>query len=550
MKKTLTINLNGSVFHIDEDAFQQLNSYLNAVDKHFPNAEDKEILRDIEARISELFSEKLSNRNVVELADVEDVINVLGQPNQFSSGSEAADESTKEEPKQKTKKSARKLYRDIDHQVFGGVLAGLSAYFGFDVVWLRILAVVCVFFGFGSPILLYIIAWIIMPEAKTAAQKLEMRGEEVTVDSIKNFFESEQLRENAGKVGSKLGEIFLVFAKIFLVFFGVISIIIGFSIILGLFIASIALLFSGEWLVFQTGSMFHTIFWVSAVLVCLIPAIGMFIGGIRLVRNRRNPQKTWRSGIFGWSMFALWFISLLVLIACSIRGEKLSKGFGFMHENHSAVITENRHVSGFNKISANSGFVIEIVEEDTTFLEVANANCVKTYVEDSVLYIKPHFRKNRFWKFWKNNNRKVVVHSPKIKEISAENACEIYSKAPLKAEKFTLNVENACEILLDVEAQNVKIDCENACGLNMKINSKDVRVKCENACNLNMKFKSQNVRFDCENAIDGNFEVDADNLKINAGNGCDIDIHGVTKKITANKKNGSNINTSGLSVLN
>ena len=84
MKKTLTINLNGIVFNIDEDAYQALKSYLNEIGAHFVSEEEKEILKDIEARIAELFAEKLQgNKDVIEITDVESVISVLGHPNQF-----------------------------------------------------------------------------------------------------------------------------------------------------------------------------------------------------------------------------------------------------------------------------------------------------------------------------------------------------------------------------------------------------------------------------------------------------------------------------------
>ena len=102
MKKTLTINLNGIVFHIDEDAYQILQNYLNEVDKQFHSEEDREILKDIEARIAELFSEKLQNgKNVIEEVDVKEVMEVLGHPDQFA----GEDEEKTTEKKEKTRSS-------------------------------------------------------------------------------------------------------------------------------------------------------------------------------------------------------------------------------------------------------------------------------------------------------------------------------------------------------------------------------------------------------------------------------------------------------------
>ena len=89
MKKTCTINLNGRVFHIDEDAYQTLRQYLEDLGKHFTPVERDEILKDIEARIAELLTEKLINRDVVEMQDVREVMDTLGQPSQFGDEAQA-----------------------------------------------------------------------------------------------------------------------------------------------------------------------------------------------------------------------------------------------------------------------------------------------------------------------------------------------------------------------------------------------------------------------------------------------------------------------------
>ena len=553
MKKTLTINLNGSVFHIDEDAFQRLNNYLNAVDKHFPNTEDKEILRDIEARVSELFSEKLTNRNVVEIADVEEVINILGEPNLFGEANETSEEQQKNEQREKqqtTKKSARKLYRDTDKQVFGGVLAGLAAYFGFDVVWLRILLVVCVFIGFGSPILIYIIAWLIMPEAKTAAQKLEMRGEEVTVDSIKNFFESEQFRENANRVGSKFSEIFLIFVKIFIVIFGVSAAIVGFFIILGMAIGAIALILTGSWVVFNAGIIFHLIFWSSIAFLILIPAIGMFIGGLRLIKNRQNPQdmQQKRSGIFGWAMLAVWVVSLLLLITCAIQGDNLGH-----FERFSETVTESRNISTFNAVEIGNGIDVEFVNSDSAFVDIsAQKNFIKNRVQcevkNGVLYIK-----------WKNRHSFLDFNSGKIhtkigigklKSIVAHNGCNIVANDTIYGENLMIKLLNGCDIDICAKANEIKLDCENGCDADLNFVANVVKMKFDNGCKIDGKIKSSSIFADFSNACNADFIVNSDNLEINAEHASHIDIEGFTNKLEVHKKQTSEVNTNNLKVNN
>lgn len=132
MKKTLTINLNGIVWTINEDAYQELKKYLDELEKSFASDEEKEILSDIEARISELFSERLEKRMVVELADVEYVISVLGKISDFSEEKQSEKEN---------KKRLKRFYRDPENKIIAGIASGLAAYLGWDVTLLRVLFV-------------------------------------------------------------------------------------------------------------------------------------------------------------------------------------------------------------------------------------------------------------------------------------------------------------------------------------------------------------------------------------------------------------------------
>ena len=188
MKKTFSINLNGIVFNIDEDAYDKLHLYLSSIERHFSKEEErKEIIVDIEARLAEIFSGKIKpTKQVINVDDVDDVIRMMGQPGDF------ADEESEEIPKEDPlyHKKYRRMYRDPDSRVIGGVCSGLSAYFGIDPVFLRLIFLIA-FFGFGVGLLIYLILWIVLPEARTTAQKLEMRGEKVNVSNIGNFVKDE-----------------------------------------------------------------------------------------------------------------------------------------------------------------------------------------------------------------------------------------------------------------------------------------------------------------------------------------------------------------------
>ncbi len=180
MKQTYSINLGGIVFNIDDDAYHILKKYLEQIEMHFADASERqEIMTDIEARISELFQErsKVANR-VVDIKDVEKVIEILGDPIEIGETEDGTDPGKKE----KFRQSYRRMYRDPDNRILGGVCSGMGAYWQIDPLIFRIIFVLTII-GFVGPII-YLILWIVIPEAKTAAQKLEMRGEPVNISNI------------------------------------------------------------------------------------------------------------------------------------------------------------------------------------------------------------------------------------------------------------------------------------------------------------------------------------------------------------------------------
>lgn len=189
MKKTITVNLNGVVFNIDDDAFIYLENYLKSVGSHFSSQEGAtEIMNDIEGRIAELLIEKTGyQKRVVTIADIEEVIKIMGNPGDFTDDRE---KSSAYEKRTTYTYKRKRVYRDPDNRVLGGVCGGLGAYMDIDPIVFRILFVV-IFFGFGAGLLIYLVLWIIIPEARTTAQKLEMRGDAVNASNIGNFIRDE-----------------------------------------------------------------------------------------------------------------------------------------------------------------------------------------------------------------------------------------------------------------------------------------------------------------------------------------------------------------------
>ena len=188
MKTTVNISLRGYIFHLEEDAYERIKHYLDDLKSALSNEENfKEIIDNIEERIAELFRRRLSqHKQVVNLRDVEEIIAILGTPEKIS-GEE------KEKDNNKTNASAagtRRLYRDPVARVLGGVCSGLSIYTDVPLWLMRAIFVVFAFFG-GFSVLVYIILWIVVPEARTASQKIEMEGRPVNIENIKDFVKQE-----------------------------------------------------------------------------------------------------------------------------------------------------------------------------------------------------------------------------------------------------------------------------------------------------------------------------------------------------------------------
>jgi phage shock protein PspC (stress-responsive transcriptional regulator) len=181
MKKVITANIGGFCFVVEEDAYGRLDRYLKSFRATLSNKQDAaEIMEDIEARIAEIFHEKLkSSIQVVDLKLVEKVISQLGYPE----GSPHVEEQATTES---SSRASKRLFRDPDNTMLGGVCSGLGAYFDVDLTLIRVIFLVALFFG-GLSFWVYIIMWIVVPKANTIAEKLQMRGEAVNAENISNF---------------------------------------------------------------------------------------------------------------------------------------------------------------------------------------------------------------------------------------------------------------------------------------------------------------------------------------------------------------------------
>jgi phage shock protein PspC (stress-responsive transcriptional regulator) len=426
MKKNISINISGIIFHIEEDGYENLRRYLDSINKYFSSFEDStEIMADIESRIAEIFLSKLNEgKQIITAEDVNSLITTMGSVSDFKAAeaqefaeakngtkpSEASSSTTSDTntayTETKSTTGSKNLVRDQQRKILGGVCAGLANYLNIDIVWVRLLfailafawgvtiiiyvimwavvpgsyelsevevgkkmfrdpdrkvlggvsgglasylnidiiAVRVLFIIFtitaGIGLFIYVILWIILPEARTLTERMQMQGEPVTLSNIESNIKKNQsadpnAEESAltkvilfpfrliGMLLQALAKILVPIVEILRIAIGIIAVLIGLSLALGVVIAGGMLLgiFSsstfGSWTFgYQEMSLPFDAFtrafpsWlaVTGFIVSLIPAIFIILLGVSIVARRVVFSTT-----IGWSLFVLFFVCVAIL---------------------------------------------------------------------------------------------------------------------------------------------------------------------------------------------------------------------------------------------
>ena len=344
MNKTISINLGGFFFHIDEDAYSKLTRYLDAVKRSLSPEGRDEIIKDIESRIAELFQEKIkTEKQVIGSREVEDMIAIMGQPEDYKIDDEPSNNSYSGSKYNYNYSSTKKLYRDKENSIIGGVLSGISQYIGIDPIWLRIfMAILLIFFGTGF--FIYIILWIIIPEAKTTTQKLEMRGMPINITNIEkkvkegiddisskiNDIDTEKVMYNvkngSQKVGSTIEDFFTTIFKIIGKLLGGFIVLVTSTALIGLLIGTILLFFSSTldhvhmpWNEYLRASNYTDfpmwILYIFSFFAFAIPIFFFMILGLKLLINNLKSIGSYAK----YSLLGLWILSIAFLIYFGLR---------------------------------------------------------------------------------------------------------------------------------------------------------------------------------------------------------------------------------------
>ena len=479
MKRTLTINLSGIVFYIDEDAYDVLQEYIKKLEQRFTGDDGKEILHDIEARLAELFGDttKHNSNVVVTIAHVNDAIAQLGTAEEI--GGEASDMRSEESSKEE-RKLHRKFYRDGDNKVLGGVASGLAAYLGFDVTIVRLVFVLLAITILGWLIPIYLLVWLIAPEAKTTAQKLEMQGIEPSIENIKEYLNSEKFKESASRIGSRLGDVVMWIFRIAAIAVGLCFIVIGAFIIGALLIALVGMIVGGgsalgavlgEFLNIDNGNSSIIVFFVSTLIALLIPVISIIIATIRLIRRDNNPRK---SG-WGWMWFIVWIVAIIVSINSLIFNiPNIVNAMMYFDENDIAFfddddsITEVR-LSGetFDSIDIDNALIVKLVEDSCCYVEVKGSAStlrnISSSIENNTLCLGCLGEINT------RMEKHVIVHyCSELRKIELNSASVLSNdNKTLITKDLELDIESAAVVNLGVKCERLDVDAESAAVVNI-----------------------------------------------------------------------------------
>jgi phage shock protein PspC (stress-responsive transcriptional regulator) len=352
MKKTISCNISGLIFNIEEPAYNRLSAYLDSLKNQLSHTEGKdEIYADIELRIAELFTEKLgATRQVVTEEDVNEVIAILGKPEDYIDEEETTFQkeefSTSQQPK-------KQFMRDTDNALIGGVCGGISAYFGIDLTLVRAIFVL-LFFLTGFGFMLYIVLWIITPKANTRADKLRMQGKPITVDTIiaevqdaseriEKAAKSKKTQEQLHRVKEKSSGVAKAFGRIIGLFliigsaFGIIAFLTVTLTGVGIFTSDdgeqLLSLYEFSDIIFRS-SLQSFLGWTGLMAVVLIPLITLLVLGVSLLLHIRS---FWAKYTL-LSLLIMWFVGLGMMM---VVGFQLAREFNHEAEYETKIGTVN-----------------------------------------------------------------------------------------------------------------------------------------------------------------------------------------------------------------
>jgi phage shock protein PspC (stress-responsive transcriptional regulator) len=323
MKRVEAININGIVFSIDDDAYRNLGSYLDSLSEYFKHEQGgNEIIADIEIRIAELFAERPGG--IAQVVTNEDVLHAIGTLGTLEDITESDSEPSGEPSVDKQKKHTKRLYRNPDQSVLGGVCAGIASWLDISVIIVRIIFIIACFYGVS--ILIYFVLWIVIPLAKTTAQKLEMQGQPINISNIRNIKELMPAgQETINEMGEVFRKIAMVVLRIVCIVFGIQLFLTGIGILLSccslLLMQDFIFLHEIEWDFFSFNELLqhilspipYTLLMICGSLFILLTVFACLYWGIKMIFNYKVKCRK-----LHFALLIIWFLTIPAMIVVSV----------------------------------------------------------------------------------------------------------------------------------------------------------------------------------------------------------------------------------------
>jgi phage shock protein PspC (stress-responsive transcriptional regulator) len=417
MDKTISINIGGSLFQVDEEAFHILRDYIQAISNRLRNVPGgNETIEDIESRIAEIFRSQKGLAGVVTKENVEDMISVIGKPEEF--------ETEPEMSYSRDEKIPKRLYRNPDDMVISGVCGGLGAYFNTDPVLFRILFVIFTLF-FATGLFIYLVLWIAVPMAHTDAKKREMYGGQHSP-----AHESNSSRSGLHEIFHAFGKFFYIIFRIFFILTGLALLLTGFFVLLSYFIVAFVKypgIFNSDGVDFTMNYIpdaLRYVFseaavpWITvlASIAVIIPCLAFMYWGIRMILWLKV-----RDGAYNLGAFFLWIACLAVLSIILFN-----QGVSFSET--SSTTARNMLPDNIDSLFVCTSRKIEDLKPEKRFSVNDNSNTVAVIDSAGTIHIKPKIRIN------------LSEEAPEI-SVKKRSSGRTHKLATEKAESLLFNYE-------------------------------------------------------------------------------------------------------------
>jgi phage shock protein PspC (stress-responsive transcriptional regulator) len=511
MKKALTITIAGSLFTIEEDAYTKLDGYLKSIQKYFGSFPDSsEIINDIEARIAEQLLDRSNRDAVVTIEDVEKLIGVMGQVADIADESDSKSDSSTTARESVNNDGPRKLYRDTDNAYIAGVAAGIAEYLDIDPIIMRIVFVlVAIFTAFIPVFIIYAILTLIIPPARTPAEKIRMRGGPVDLQSFKESMNEyaqtfkkngEEMKDHLKQTGTEVKEnvtrffdegsrprgiidnTFRLLGKIIVIFVKILLAIVGFAIMIaGVIAVSVACFVFVNLMVnpaspyidfpfydVMSGPLYYVIL-VLGFLVFAIPFALMIMIGSALL-SRKKVITVYAAMI----MLAVWFVSGITLATVGVRYAPIIEQ-KMLSAEEAQQSTKTFDVTNFKKVEFVGGHRVTILPSasSTEFSLVANGrqidlDALRVQVENGELSVSHNYGDKICIFCWNNHeSTDITLVMPEISELKVHGATQVVSTATTTSE-FSLEATGASKVTLTMNGEKMIAEASGASQLNVR----------------------------------------------------------------------------------